>query len=250
LNVNINAPKLVGKTVKDENNREIGRIVSFLIDSSGRAEEVLIENRFGRLTKYPVSMLKTEKDEVFLVSSVDRMVEMLSERLPTIQKKRRILDRLQENRVIPPEIYENLCKEFDKALKDMRNEARSLLEDMDKQIKAQEEKIKTLQLARAFLEIEHGIGTVEDDVYKQSIVSLLKEVKTAQQKKLSLLRTKDKLASILQEKKEPEKKPETQGGSEREPEKESEPAAAEAGAKSGTESKETTQAVPVRVTQG
>ena len=250
MNVNINAPKLVGKTVKDENNREIGRIVSFLIDSSGRAEEVLIENRFGRLTKYPVSMLKTEKDEVFLVSSVDRMVEMLSERLPTIQKKRRILDRLQENRVIPPEIYESLCKEFDKALKDMRNEARSLLEDMDKQIKTQEEKIKTLQLARAFLEIEHGIGTVEDDVYKQSIVSLLKEVKTAQQKKLNLLRTKDKVASILQEKKEPEKKPETQGGSEREPEKESEPAAAEAGAKSGTESKETTQAVPVRVTQG
>ena len=250
MNVNINAPKLVGKTVKDENNREIGRIVSFLIDSSGRAEEVLIENRFGRLTKYPVSMLKTEKDEVFLVSSVDRMVEMLSERLPTIQKKRRILDRLQENRVIPPEIYESLCKEFDKALKDMRNEARALLEDMDKQIKTQEEKIKTLQLARAFLEIEHGIGTVEDDVYKQSIVSLLKEVKTAQQKKLNLLRTKDKVASILQGKKEPEKKPETQGGSEREPEKESEPAAAEAGAKSGTESKETTQAVPVRVTQG
>jgi hypothetical protein len=252
INSSLDFSGLIGKNMKDENNREIGRITSFLIDPFGRVEEVLVEDRHGKLVSYEVERLKIDQDEVSLTSHVDKKMALLSERFPVMRKKRKVLDRLSDNKVIPQEIYQNLCKEFDKALKEMKSEAQNLLEDMDKQVKAQEDYIKMLQLARAFLEIEHGIGTVEDEVYQQSIMSLLKEVKNASQRKLSLLRTKDEVSSILLgEEEEPEEEPQAEPTAEPETEREVElettPVEAESASK--TESTEEKPAIPVRVTQ-
>ena len=167
MSISINAPGLVGKNVKDENGKETGKIVSFLIDSSGQPQEALVETTHGQLVRYPVDLLETDKDEVAMVSEVAKKIEVLSEQLPTIRKKRKILDKLAENKVIPSGIHESLCKEFDKVLKEMKNDAQTVLENMNSQVKAQDEQLKTLQLARAFLEIEHGIGTLNDETYQQ-----------------------------------------------------------------------------------
>ncbi len=217
--------------MKDEDEREIGRITSFLIDSSGQVEEVLVENKQGRFVKYPVERLKVGKDEVFLVSPIETRMEVLSEKFPLVSKKRRVLDKLSENKVIPTEIYENLCKEFDRTLKEMKNEAQSLVEDAEKQIKAQEEHLKSLQLSRTFLEIEHEMGTLSEETYQQSRISILKEIKNAQQRKLSLLKTKDKVIGILQGEEEPQAKQVPEARAEAKPPSEEQ------------------QAIPVRVTQ-
>lgn len=244
MSININASELVGKIVKDENEKEIGKVVSFLIDSSGQPQEALVETVQGHLAKYPLDLLDIKKDEVSVVSEVTKKIETLTEQIPKIRKKRNILDKLAANKVITSGIYEGLCKEFDKALKEMKNEAQTLLEAVDKQIKSQDEQLKTLQLARAFLEIEHGIGTLSEETYQQSIMTILREVKNAQQTKLSLLRTKDKIADALVEEKE-EIKPE--------PSEEEKGEAAEASTDNKneitTQSKEAKQ-ITVRVTEG
>ena len=245
MNVSINAPGLVGKNVKDENGKETGKIVSFLIDSSGQPQEALVETIYGQLVRYPVDMLDTSKDEVAVVSEVAKKIEVLSEQLPTIRKKRKILDKLAENKVLPSGIHESLCKEFDKVLKEMKSDAQTVLENVDKQVKAQDEQLKTLQLARAFLEIEHGIGTLNDEAYQQSIMSILKEVKNAQQTKLNLLKTKDKVANALQEERE-EPKPEPVEELKKEPIQ----APAEAKNEPATQIREPRQALTVRVTEG
>jgi len=219
--------------LKDEDEKEIGRITSFLIDSSGQVEEVLVENKQGRFVKYPVERLKVSKDEVFLVSPIGAKIEVLSEKFPLISKKRKVLDKLSENKVIPTEIYENLCKEFDRTLEEMKNEAQSLIEDAEKQIKAQEDHLKSLQLSRTFLEIEHEMETLSEETYQQSRISILKEIKNAQQRKLSLLKTKDKMIGIMQGEEEPQVKEVPESRAEAEP----------------TPSEEQ-QAIPVRVTQG
>ena len=244
MNASINAPGLVGKNVKDENGKETGKIVSFLIDSSGQPQEALVETIHG-LVRYPVDLLNTREDEVVVVSEAARKIEVLSEKLPTIRKKRKILDKLAENKVIPSGIHESLCKEFDKVLREMKSDAQMVLENMDKQVKAQDEQLKTLQLARAFLEIEHGIGTLNDEAYQQSIMSVLKEVKNAQQTKLSLIKAKDKVADALQEEKE-EPKPEPVEELKREPIQ----APAEAKNEAAAQTKEAKQALTVRVTEG
>ena len=249
MSVSINAPGLVGKNVKDESGKENGKIVSFVIDSSGQAQEALVETINGQLIRYPVELLKTNKDEVSVVSEVDKKIEVLSEQMPTIRKKRKILDKLAENKVIPSGIHESLCKEFDKTLKEMKNEAQTVLENMDKQVKTQDEQLKTLQLARAFLEIEHGIGTVNDEVYQQSILSVLKEVKNAQQTKLSLFRAKDKVTDALQEEKEePKKEPKPEPVEELK--KEAVQVPVEVKNEAATQAKEVRQALTVRVTEG
>jgi len=238
MSENLNAPGLVGKNVKDT-----GRIVSFLIDLSGQTKEALVENNNGQLVRYPVSLLKVGRDEVSMVSDIDKKVETISEQLPTMRKKKKILDKLAEGKVIPQGIHESLGREFDKSLKEMKDEAQTILEDADKQIKAQDEQLKTLQLARAYIEIEHGIGTVKDEVYQLSVMSILREVKNAQQTKLSLLKTKDKVSEALQEEKEtkPEPLEEKKEEDAKAPEAKNEPAA---------QPKEGRQALPVRVTEG
>jgi hypothetical protein len=238
MSENVNAPGLVGKNVKDT-----GRIVSFLIDPSGQTKEALVENNNGQFVRYPVSLLKVGRDEVSMVSDIDKKVETISEQLPTMRKKKKILDKLAEGKVIPQGIHESLSREFDRSLKEMKDEAQAILEDAEKQIKVQDEQLKTLQLARAYLEIEHGIGTVKDEVYQLSVMSILREVKNAQQTKLSLLKTKDKVFEALQEEKEtkPEQLEETKEEDAKAPETKPEPAA---------QPKEGRQALPVRVTEG
>jgi hypothetical protein len=249
MSVSIDAPGLVGKNVKDENGKETGKLVSFLIDSSGQPQEALVETIHGQLIRYPVEFLKTSRDEVYVVSEVDKKIENISENLPTIRKKRKVLDKLAESKVIPSGIHESLCKEFDKVLKEMKSEAQVVLENMDKQVKAQDEQLKTLQLARAFLEIEHGIGTVNDEVYQQSILSVLKEVKNTQQTKLSLLRAKDKVTDALQEEKEEPKK-ELKPEPVEELKKEAVQVPVEVKNEAETQAKEQRQVLTVRVTEG
>ena len=247
----MDASGLIGKKLKDENKREIGRISSFLIDSSGRVEEVLVEDSKGQFVKYPVERLKIDQNEVSLASRVDREIGPLSEKFPIISKRRRVLEELSKKKVIPPQIYKNLCKEFDKALKEMKSIAQNLLEDMDRQVKDQEDYIRTLQLARAFLEIEHAMDTIDDEVYRQSTTSLLREVKNASRRKLSLLSTKDKVSSVLLSKEEEpvdESQTESTAEPKTNPEKEPELPSIEAENSSKTESTEGEQAITVRVT--
>ncbi len=227
--------------MKDEEEREIGTIISFLIDSSGQIEDVLIENKQGQFVRYPVERLKTGDDGLSLLPAIDRKLEILSEKLPLTRKKRKVLDKLSEIKVIPTEIYENLCKEFDRALKEMKSEAQGLLDDVEKQTKVQDEYIKTLQLSRTYLEIEHEMGTLKEEAYQQSRISILREIKNAQQRKLGLLKAKEKVSSIVQgEEEELKEKPHAK-------------TAAEPKTEPPIEARhvpsEEKQAIPVRVTQ-
>ncbi|MEM2111321.1 MAG: CdvA-like protein [Candidatus Bathyarchaeia archaeon] len=188
---------LIGQYIKDENGREIGKIHSFLIDSMGQIKEALIENKNEDLVRYPVERLKIDQGNIFLISDVKKRVEILSEKFPIVKKKKEILDNLSKNNEILPEVYEKLAGEFNKALDEMRCEAQNLSNDLETQIRALEDSIKTLHLARTFLEMEHGINKVEDEVYQQSLMSILKEIKNLSYRKLNLTKDKEKISILL-----------------------------------------------------
>jgi len=238
MSMDFDASKMIGRTVKIRGEDEAGVIVSLIMDPSGQVEEVLIEGKKGTLEKYPVEMLQLKGNDVFLSSPIEKKIEMLSERLPTTRKKRQVLEKLSKEKVVPQAIFESLIKKFDKMLKEMKEEAKNLMSEIDEQAKVEEDRIKTLQMARAFLEIEHAIGTVSEEIYKRSIVALLKDMKNAQQRRLELLRTKEKVNQILQEK--PEVSPE---------EKQEEAQEVKSESQEGQEQKEERKAIAVRITQ-
>ena len=199
MNENFDASKMIGKTVKISGREESGIIVSFIMDASGKVEEVLIE-RHGALERYPADMLQIEGDEAFISSPIEKKLKNLSKNLPVVKKKRIVLEKLSKEKIVPREIFESLIKKFDGMLKEMENEAKNLIEEIDKEARLQEEYIKSLQTGRAFLEIEHAMGNISEEVYKRSIVALLRDVKNAQQKRLELLRTKERINALLEEK--------------------------------------------------
>jgi len=237
--IDFDASKLIGRTVKIRGKGEIGVIVSFIMDPSGQVKDVLIEGKQGILEKHPVEMLQIEDNEVFLSSPIEKRLKILSENLPNTKKKREVLERLSKEKVVPQAIFESLIKEFDKALKEMEAEARSLIDEIEEQAKIQEDWIKALQVARAFLEIEHAIGTVSEDIYKRSIVALLKDMKNAQQRRLELLRIKEKVDQILEETPEVSLKEEQKGEAQITKQK----------AQERQEGEEESKAIPVRITQ-
>lgn len=239
MGIDLEASNLIGKTVKTSGEGEIGVIVSFIMDPSGQVTEVLIERGRGVLEKYPMAMLQIEGDEVFLSSTIEQRIKVLSEKLPTTRKKRQVLEQLAKDKIIPQAILEGLVKKFDKALKEMKDEAKSLMEAIEKEARIEEDRVKTLQIARAFLEIEHAIGNVSEETYKHSIVSLLKGMKTAQERRLELLRTRERIEALLEE--EPE-------ATTVERKKTEAPEAEEKG-REGREEKEEAKAIPVRITQ-
>jgi len=238
MNENFDASKMIGKTVKISGGEESGIIVSFIMDASGKVEDVLIE-RHGALERYPADMLQIEGDEAFILSPIEKNLKNLSKNLPVVKKKRIVLEKLSKEKIVPREIFESLIKKFDGMLKEMENEAKSLIEEIDKEARLQEEYIKSLQTGRAFLEIEHAMGNISEEVYKRSIVALLRDVKNAQQKRLELLRTKERINALLEEK--PEITLE-----EKKEEDESQIAEEESGEEKGEEDE---KAVPVRLIQ-
>ncbi|RJS93173.1 hypothetical protein CW705_01925 [Candidatus Bathyarchaeota archaeon] len=239
MSTDLDASKLIGKSVKILGEGRIGVIASFIMDASGQVKEVLIERDHGSLERYPMELLQIEDDEVLLSSPIEKRLRILSEKLPTTLKKRQALEKLSKDKIVPQTIYENLVKKFDKTLKELRDEARSLIEEIEKEADVEEDRIKTLQMARAFLEIEHAIGNVDEETYKRSIVALLRDMKNAQQKRLELLRIKEKISDLLEEKPEAaveEKREAEASGEEEKGQKEQ-------------QKEETSKAVPVRITQ-
>ena len=209
MTLGIDLSGLIGETIRD-NNTEIGKVASFLIDSSGQVQEAFVQKSNGEFARYPVEKLRIDRDGIGLISDVTTRLETLSERFPIMRKKRRVLDKLMENNKIPSDTYTNLSKWLDKALNGMEKETQNLINDIDKQVADQEDFIKTVQLARTFLEIEHAMGTVKNEIYHQSLMSLLKEIRNGSQRKVDLQEIKGKLASILIEEEEvlPEPEPE------------------------------------------
>lgn len=189
-------PLLIGKSLKDENGKEIGRIISFIIDSTGTVKEVLVESRNEVLMRYPVRRLRCTQEDVFLVFDIEGRVEEICARIPLLFRKREILETLFKNKEIPAEIYENLSAEINKLISEIESEAQNILKEIDCEIQRQEDLIKMLYLARTFLEIEHGVGNVKDDAFRQSLLSILREIKYVSQKKMSLLKIKDRLSSL------------------------------------------------------
>ena len=187
----------VGKPIRDEYGRIIGKIASFALTPSGKFDAVFIEQGDGKFLKHSVERLKTDGAGVTLTSGIKSGVSAYCDQIPLIWRKDQALKDLAEKKKISRELYEELHNNFDGALSQLKAEAQNLIEDIEKQLARFGEERKQLIYALVNLEIEHEIGKIDNQSYDAAFTIIQESLKQANDEKSDLELMKSKLSNIL-----------------------------------------------------
>ncbi len=187
----------VGKPVKDEYGRVIGKVASFALTPNGKFEAVFIEFSGGQFSKQPMEQLKFTGSEVTYISTVKAQSSVLCDQIPLIWRKDQALKDLSDKKRISPEIYSEMHTSFDSVLAQLKKDAKVLTDQIVDQIATCDDEMKAMTYAILNLEIEHEIGKIDEEAYKASFAMLQDSLKRTTQEKNELDQAKNKLANTL-----------------------------------------------------
>jgi hypothetical protein len=187
----------IGKSVKDEYGRSVGKVASFALTPSGKFDAVYIEFSDGTFSKQPMEHLKFNGAEITFISKIKSEASILCDQIPLVWRKDQALKDLAEKKKIAPEIYQELHNSFDGVLSQLKKDAQSLSDEIAKEIARCAEEIRTLNYAFVNLELEHEIGKIDEAAYKSAFTLLQENIKRANTEKSDLELTKSKLSNIL-----------------------------------------------------
>jgi chromosome segregation ATPase len=200
----------IGKPIKDEYGRTVGKVASFALTPSGKFDGVYIESNDGKFLKQSMEHLKFNGAEVTFTSTLKSQASVLCDQIPLIWRKNQALKDLAEKRKISPDLYQELRNNFDAVLNQLKKDAQALSDETSKEITRCDQEIKTLGYAVVNLELEHEIGQVDDEAYKSAFTMLQENLKRANMEKSDIELTKSKLSNImLGDSKQPEQKTNT-----------------------------------------
>lgn len=215
----------VGELVKDEYGRQVGRIASFMITPNGRVDEVLMEHGDGEFLRYSTDQFKIDNDDIVLLPPVKLRASALCNEIPLIWRKDQALSDLLEKKKISSEVFEGLHRSFEGALKQLKTDAKTILDDMDTQVTKRTQQIKDLHSALVNLELEREIGRVNDQSYQTAMQMIQKGLERANAEKRDLEAMRNKLSNLLLGEETPSETPQTTAPTDEEKEtaQESEP---------------------------
>jgi hypothetical protein len=187
----------IGKPIKDEYGRAVGKVASFALTPSGKFDAVFIEFSDGKFSKQPMEHLKFNGAEVTFISKTKSQTSVLCDQIPLIWRKDQALKDLAEKRRISPDLYKELHNSFEGVLSQLKKDAQSLSDEIVKEIARCEEEIKSLNYAVVNLELEHEIGKVDDGAYKSAFALLQETLRCANAEKSDMELAKSKLSNLL-----------------------------------------------------
>jgi hypothetical protein len=187
----------IGKPVKDEYGRPIGRIISFGTNATGKFENAYIETSEGRFTKQPMESLRFNGAEVTYISKIKNQAGTLCDHIPLIWRKDEALKDLVDKKKITSEVYQDLHSSFSSVLTQLKKDAQIIVDESAVEIDRCQDEITSLSYAIANLEIEHEIGKVDDETYRQAFSLLQDTLRRATTEKTDFELTKSKLSSVL-----------------------------------------------------
>jgi hypothetical protein len=187
----------IGKPIKNEYGRIIGKVASFALTPSGKFDAVFVEFGDGEFTKQPMENLKFNGAEVTFISKIKNQACLLCDQIPLIWRKDQALKELNDKRKIAPELYQELHNSFTNVLTQLKKDAQIIVEESAIEIERCQEEISSLSWAIANLEIEHEIGKVDEENYKNAFALLQETLKRATSEKTDFELTKSKVSSVL-----------------------------------------------------
>jgi len=200
----------IGKPIKDEYGRTLGKVASFALTPSGKFDAVFIQFNNGKFSKEPMEHLQFNGAEVTFTSTLKSQASVLCDQIPLIWRKDQALKNLAEKRKISPDLYQELHNNFEGVLNQLKKDAQVLIDDTAKEVARCDQEIKTLGYAVVNLELEHEVGQIDDEAYESAFTMLQENLKRANTEKSDVELTKNKLSNILLgDSKQPEQKTHT-----------------------------------------
>ena len=187
----------IGKPIKDEYGRTVGKVASFALTPSGKFDGVFIESNDGKFLKQSMEHLKFNGAEVTFTSTLKSQASVLCDQIPLIWRKNQALKDLAEKRKISPDLYQELRNNFEGVLSQLKKDAQTLSDEATKEITRCNQEIKTLGYAVVNLELEHEIGQVDDEAYNSAFALLQENLKRANLEKSDIEQTKSRLSNIM-----------------------------------------------------
>jgi hypothetical protein len=187
----------VGKPVKDEYGRVVGKVVSFAMTPNGKFDAVFVELSGGQFTKQPMEQLKFNGSEVTFISTAKSQSSVLCDQIPLIWRKDQALKDLSEKKKISTEMYLEIHSSFDSVMNQLKKDAQVLSDEISDQIATCDDEIRAMSYALLNLEIEHEIGRIDDEAYKTAFAMLQDNLKCTSQEKTELITARNKLSNTL-----------------------------------------------------
>jgi hypothetical protein len=197
VSLNPNLFLSIGKPIKDEYGRTVGRIASFSMTPNGKFDAVFVEFSSGKFSKQPLEQMKFNGSEVTFISTTKSQAIALCDQIPLIWRKDQALKDLSEKKKITPEMYAEIHKSFDGILTQLKKDAQVISDELADQIGTCEDEVKALSYAILNLELEHEIGRVEEEAYKTAFGMLQENLKRITAEKNELELAKNKLSNTL-----------------------------------------------------
>ncbi len=187
----------VGKQIKDEYGRQIGRVASFKVTPTGRIDGVFVEHGDGEFLSYSNEQIKIDNGNLVISPTLKLKAKALCQEIPLIWRKDRALNELVEKKKIPPEMYDDLHRTFEGALNQLKDNAKGLTEDIGSQIDRCNKQIHSLHSALINLEIEREIGRLNNESYEKALGIIQWGLKGVNAEKSDLEVLKSKLSNLL-----------------------------------------------------
>ena len=187
----------VGKQIRDEYGRQIGRVASFKVTPAGRVDGIFVEHGDGEFLSYTSDQIKVDNGTLVISPPLKLKARALCNEIPLIWRKDRALSELVEKKKIPPEMYDELHRTFEGALTQLKHSAKGLMKDIDSQIGSCNRQIHELHSALINLEIEREIGRLTSDSYEKALGIIQWGLKGVNAEKSDLEALKSKLSNLL-----------------------------------------------------
>jgi hypothetical protein len=187
----------IGKPIKNEYGRVIGKVASFALTPNGKFDAVYVEFGDGQFTKQPMESLRFNGAEVTYISKIKNQAGILCDHIPLIWRKDEALKDLVDKKKITSEVYQDLHNSFSSVLTQLKKDAQVIIDESAIEIDRCQDEITSLSYAIANLEIEHEIGKVDDENYRMAFGLLQDTLRRATSEKTDFELTKSRLSSVL-----------------------------------------------------
>jgi len=187
----------IGKPLKDEYGRQVGKIASFAVSPNGRVNGVFVEHGDGEFLRYSSEQVKVDGEEITLLPSIKLRVKSLCDEIPLIWRKDQALTDLVDKKKIPSEMFGELHKNFEGALNQLKTDAQSNLDDIDKQIAKCNTQIRELNSAFIHIEIEREIGRIDESAYQTALGMIQEGLRRVNSEKTDLESLRNQLSNLL-----------------------------------------------------
>jgi hypothetical protein len=117
----------LGKPVKDEYDRVVGTMASFLVTPGGRVNGIFIEHGNGSIKRYSRDQIRTQNGEVILFSPLKMKANNFCAQIPLLWRKTQAIKDLNEQKKIPENMYDDLYSSFEGALNQLKTEAENTI---------------------------------------------------------------------------------------------------------------------------